>query len=83
MKTYTITKIRNQGTSVATGTVEELVRYYGYTLECGASYQHEKGNAKINRKPTTAKSLVSNLNKAVNNSAANGYAGITFELTGA
>jgi len=53
-------------------TVEEAVDYYGYTLECGASWQHEKGNKKINRKPTTIKSLISNLNNAANNTARNG-----------
>lgn len=56
-------------------TVAEAVAYYSYTLECGASYAHEKGNKKINRNPTTIKSLLTNLNNAVNNSAANGYAG--------
>lgn len=83
-KTYTITKSRDRGTPVSfTGTIEELTNIFSYTLECGASYQFEKGNSKINRKPTTIVSLVSNLNKAVNNSAANGYAGISFkqELT--
>ena len=53
-------------------TVEEAVDYYGYTLECGASYAHEKGNKKINRKPTTIKSLITNLNNASNNTARNG-----------
>lgn len=56
-------------------TVEEAVEYYGYTLEKGASWQHEKGNKKINRNPKTIKSLLTNLNNAVNNAAANGYAG--------
>jgi hypothetical protein len=63
-----------------TGSVEELVKAYAYTLECGASYSHEKGNLKINRNPKTIKSLVSNLNNAVNNSAANGYAGVEYSL---
>jgi hypothetical protein len=53
-------------------TVEEAVEYYAYTLECGVSYQHEKGNKKINCKPTTIKSLITNLNNASNNSARNG-----------
>jgi hypothetical protein len=56
-------------------TVTEAVEYYGYTLEKGASWQHEKGNKKINRNPTTIRSLLSNLNNAVNNAAQNGYAG--------
>lgn len=74
------TRIRN-GTRHETeaGTVADLVKYYSYTLECGESWQHEKGNKKINRNPKTIKSLVTNLNNAVNNSAANGYAGRSFE----
>ena len=40
----------------------------------------EKGNRKINTNPKTAKSLVTNLNNAVNNSAANGCASEWFSL---
>ena len=53
-------------------TVEEAINYYGYTLECGASWQHERGNKKINRNPKTIASLITNLNNASNNSARNG-----------
>ena len=53
-------------------TVEEAVDYYGYTLECGASWQHERGNKKINRNPKTIKSLITNLNNASTNTARNG-----------
>ncbi len=53
-------------------TVAEAVEYYGYTLECGASWSHEKGNKKINRNPTTIKGLITNLNNASNNTARNG-----------
>lgn len=87
VKQYQITKtkyISNQHYKSNIGSVAELVEYYRYTLETGRSYQHEKGNKKINCNPTTIKSLVSNLNNAVNNAAANGYAGVTFtyeELT--
>ncbi len=63
----------------ATGTLEELVNSFGYTLDCGRSYQHEKGNKKINCNPKSIKSLVSNLNNAKTNSAANGYSGYTYE----
>lgn len=62
------------------GTLPELVKAYSYTLEVGESWQHEKGNRKINRNPKTVASLVSNLNNAVNNSAANGYAGKTYRV---
>jgi len=62
------------------GTLDKLVEGYGYTLECGKSYEREKGNAKINRNPKNIKSLIKNLNNAVNNSAVNGYAGETYYL---
>lgn len=62
------------------GTLEELIQCHSYTLECGASYQHERGNRKINRNPKTISSLISNLNNAVNNSASNGYAGKTYSI---
>ena len=53
-------------------TIAEAVAYYGYTLECGASWQHEKGNKKINRNPKNINSLITNLNNASNNTARNG-----------
>lgn len=62
------------------GSLEELIKAYSYTLECGASYQHEKGNAKINCSPKSVDLLVKNLNNAVNNSAANGYAGKHYSI---
>ena len=78
-KTYTITKTRSgDRKNSISGTLAELVDSFSYTLETGASYQHEKGNKKINRKPANIKSLVDNLNAAVNNSAANGYANVDF-----
>ena len=74
MKTYNIEIIRN-GNVRETGfrTIPELIEYFGYTLECGAAYQHEKGNKKIDCNPKTIRSLIKNINNAVNNSAANGY----------
>ena len=62
------------------GTLEELISAYSYTLECGASWQHEKGRSKINENPKSINALVSNLNKATNNSAANGYSGKYYEV---
>ena len=62
------------------GTLEELVKHFKYTLECGESWQHEKGNKKINTNPKTIKSLISNLNNAKNNSAANGFSGTSYSL---
>ena len=53
--------------------LEELIEYFSYTLECGASYQHERGNKRIDCNPKTIKSLIKNLNNAESNTAANGY----------
>lgn len=64
-----------------TGTLEELVNHvFGYTLEVGESWQYEKGNKKINLHPKTIRSLITNLNNAVNNAAANGCASEYYEL---
>lgn len=74
-KLYIITSTRPMSGRSYTSrplTVAEAVEYYGYTLEVGASWSHEKGNKKINRKPTTIKSLITNLNNASNNAAQNG-----------
>lgn len=77
---YTIirTKDRDGRQYKQTGTLEELIKAYSYTLEKGASWQHEKGNKKINRNPKNIKSLVDNLYNADNNAAANGYAGYSY-----
>lgn len=79
-KTYKLSCTNDRTGSVyyLYGSVPELVQACSYTLDCGHSWQHEKGNAKINCKPGIIKSLVNNLNNAVNNSAANGYGGKTY-----
>ena len=59
-KTYTILKTRRGNQSETTDTLENLVKAFGYTLECGNSW-----NSKINRNPKTIKGLVSALNKSV------------------
>ena len=62
-----------------TGTIEHLTtNVFGYTLECGKSWEHEEGNKKINKNPKGIVSLIKNLNNAVNNSAANGYSNTTY-----
>jgi len=61
-------------------TLEELIEYFSYTLEAGASYSHEKGNSKIDTKPKTIRSLISNLNNAETNRAANGCPSTTYSL---
>lgn len=64
------------------GTLEELKEAFSYTLECGESYEHERGNYKINTNPKTISSLVSMLNKAEHNRAADGCASCSYELVG-
>ena len=79
-KVYTIVRTNTRTGTVCTDSMPlcEAVHFYGYTLECGESYQHERGNKKINRTPKTIASLIKNLNAAVNNSAANGYSTISY-----
>lgn len=60
MKNFTIIKTRRGNQSETTDTLENLVKHFGYTLECGNSW-----NPKINRNPKTAKGLISALNKSV------------------
>ncbi len=79
---YTIesTSYRTGASHKMTGTLEELCQSFSYTLECGHSYQHEKGNSKINTKPKTIKSLITNINNAETNRTANGCASRYFSL---
>ena len=81
-KRYTIITNRRGRSSETSGTLEELIKYFSYTLEVGASWQHEKGNSKINRNPKNIMSLVNNINAATNNAAANGYSGTSYEFGG-
>ncbi len=60
MKTFTIVKTRRGKETETTATLEEHIKYFAYTLECGNSW-----NSKINRNPKTAAGLVSALNKSV------------------
>lgn len=60
MKNYKIiTDHSRRGEKITEGTLEELIRYFSYTLEVGASW-----NQKINRNPKTIKSFVTNLQKS-------------------
>ena len=78
MKTYTITKTRTQRNTITefTGTIEELVKTFSYTLECGNSW-----NPKINRNPKTAKGLESALNKSVQETQGSSYYPDHYELS--
>lgn len=79
-KVYTIVKHRRGNATEISRTLEEFIQYFGYTLEVGKSWEHEKGNKKINPQPKTIKSLITNINNAENNAAANGYSGTWYEL---
>ena len=59
MKKFTVIKSYRGRKTEVEGTLEELIEYFGYTLEVGNSW-----NSKINRNPKTIKSFISNLSKA-------------------
>ncbi|MNJ89982.1 hypothetical protein D3C87_75710 [compost metagenome] len=79
-KIYTIIQYRRGRKNEISNTLEEFIKYFSYTLEKGKSWQHEKGNKKINMQPKTIKSLVLNINNAENNAAANGHSDTWYEL---
>ena len=57
------------------GTLEELVKNFSYTLEVGNSW-----NSKINTKPKTIKSLISNVQKSFDIINGNTYTTESVEL---
>lgn len=71
----------NQNPTKTSGTLEELIKAFSYSLETGKAYEREKGNAKINLKPANIDSLVKNLNLAIDNAAANGDGGRHYSFT--
>jgi hypothetical protein len=77
---YTVHMDRNGRERSTSGTIAELLDYFGYTLEVGKSYEHEKGRYKINMNPTSIGQLVDALNKAQSNSAANGQASTHYSM---
>ena len=79
-KEITIIKNRRGSDTEVTGTIAYLIDYFRYTLEVGQSWEHERGNSKINTNPKSGASLVKNLNNAKRNSAANGAPSEYFTL---
>lgn len=81
-KVYTIISVRHRdGRELKqTGTLEQLIKAFSYTLEVGKSWEHEKGRKKINTEPKNIKSLIDNINNAANNAAANGHADRYYKL---
>lgn len=67
-KKFAIEKTHRGRRHTVVGTVEELTDYFGYTLECGHSW-----NNKINIRPKTIKSLITALNKSVHETQGNCY----------
>ena len=64
-----------------TGTIDYLKQYFSYTLDCGRSWQYEKGNQKVpeDDKIKSGKSLVRALNIAEANRSRS-YQGTYYEL---
>jgi hypothetical protein len=59
-KTFKVKKTRGDRETIFEGTLEYLIDgVFGYTLECGNSW-----NKKINRYPKSIKSLITNINKS-------------------
>ena len=79
-KEYTIEICCRERTRTKTGTLEELIEYFGYTLLKGHSWERERGNKRINTAPKSIRSLVTNLNNAEGNAAANGCGCTSYRL---
>lgn len=75
MKTYAITKYRNNYETEITGTLNELKEYFAYHIECGCSW-----NSKINKNPKTIKSLVKTINECAQELQAGCYNQDYYEL---
>lgn len=58
-KIYYLNEYHRGRETIIKGTIEQLRNYFGYTLECGHSW-----NNKINMHPTTYKGLLSAINKS-------------------
>lgn len=74
-KVYTIIKHRRGKDSEFTGTIEELTKTFGYTLECGNGW-----NPRINRNPKTAAALVKALNQSVQETQGSCYEQDDYQL---
>lgn len=67
-KVYEIKTEKEGREKIVKGSLEELIKYFSYTLEIGASW-----NPKINRNPKTIVSFISNLQKSYEEKEANCY----------
>lgn len=64
---------------IVVGTINELIKYFHYVLECGYSQQYEKGCKKINMNPRSVDSLCESLYNASNNAVHSDFSGKFFE----
>lgn len=58
-KIYTVIRSRSRGEREVSGTLDELIEYFSYTLIVGHSW-----DSRIPLKPRTIKSLINALNKS-------------------
>lgn len=79
-KKYTIVCYHRGRTTEYTGTVAELVETFRYTLECGHSWEREKGCKKVNPNPTTIKGLLRALDNSVYNTQSSCYDRDSYDL---
>lgn len=80
-KEYTVVCHHRGRATNYTGTLEYLINdVFGYTLEAGASWQHERGCRKVNTNPKSARGLVTALNNAVHNTQGSCYEQDFYEL---
>lgn len=85
MKTYSIKESRwspfsdRTRETIYTGTIPELTEIFSYTLMVGKSYEHERGNRKVNTEPKTIGSLIRSLNAAKDN-ASRGCSTTSYDL---
>ena len=79
-KTYIVHKYygRSSRDYYYKGTLPQLIDCFGYTLECGNSW-----NPRITTKPKTIKSLISNLEKSVRETQGSCYSQDYYEVVDA
>ena len=80
MKEYKIICTHRNRAREIVGTLDELIRYFGYTLECGASWSYQKGCKKVNTHPKTIRSLLTALDNAVYNTQSGCFYPDRYEL---
>ena len=80
MKTYTIIKTHRDRQTEVTGTLPELIDYFRYTLDCGASWNGQRGCAKVNKNPKSIKGLLTALSNAVYNTQGSCYSQDSYRL---